>query len=84
MANRHRTANLALCRRLIPDAPVAVPAAHVRDWKDRYQQLTGDDLSLCPACKQGRLLRVETLLPAILHLIERNGEVNSVLTHDTS
>jgi hypothetical protein len=86
MANRHRAQGLSLCRRLIPDAPVPVPlpAAQIKDWKDRYHQLTGVDLSLCPACKRGRLLRVEILLPAVSRLIDRNGAVKEVVSHDTS
>lgn len=84
MANRNRAYSLSLCRRLISDAPLELPAAQVKDWKDRYQQLTGVDLSLCPACKQGRLLRVEILPPAVSCLIDRYGAVKQVLSHDTS
>ena len=35
----------------------------VKDWKERYRDLTGEDLTLCPACKQGGLIGVETLRP---------------------
>jgi hypothetical protein len=84
MANRHRAQALSLCRRLIPNAPVALPAAQIKDWKDRYHQLTGVDLSLCPACKRGRLLQVEILLPAVSRLIDPNGPVTQVVSHDTS
>ena len=63
MANRGRAANLALCRSLIPDAGVTIPALEVKDWKERYRQLTGEDVHLCPACKQGRLRAVRLLTP---------------------
>lgn len=63
MANRHRTANLALCRRLIGDNGQAAASSEVRDWRERYRDLTGEDLSLCPACKRGRLIAVRLLLP---------------------
>jgi hypothetical protein len=56
----------------------------VKDWKERYRELTGEDVDLCPACKQGRLRRVETLLPPTSHLIDRNRAVKGVATHDTS
>ena len=78
MANRHRAANLALCRRLIePSSPSASPAL-VKDWKDRYRELTGQDVNLCPACKLGRLIPVEILLP--LSQVRTEG----VLQYDTS
>ena len=41
LANRHRASNLSLCRRLIGRAPL--PVAPVKDWKDRYRELTGLD-----------------------------------------
>lgn len=64
MANRHRATNLALCRSLIPDAGVVdAPALEVKDWRDRYRELTGEDVSLCPACKSGRLRGVRLLKP---------------------
>ena len=63
MANRYRAANLDLCRRLIGSPSPSPSPVLVKDWKDRYRQLTGEDADLCPACKLGRLLPVETLLP---------------------
>ena len=63
MANRGRTANLALCRELIPDAAPSAPALAVKDWSERYRQLTGEDPRLCPACKRGRLIPAQALLP---------------------
>ncbi|HKR59067.1 MAG TPA: transposase, partial [Pyrinomonadaceae bacterium] len=78
MANRHRTANLALCRRLIePDSPSASPPL-VKDWKARYRDLTGEDLNVCPACKLGHLLPVEILLPL------SQVFTDSVILYDTS
>jgi hypothetical protein len=63
MANRGRAANLALCRSLIPDAGITVPAPQAKDWKERYHELTGEDLNLCPACKRGRLMAVQVIKP---------------------
>jgi hypothetical protein len=56
MANRGRAANLALCRELIPADARPAPALEVKDFNERYRQLTGEDPRLCPACKRGRLI----------------------------
>jgi len=61
MANRGRAANLALCRELIPDARPGAPALEMKDWKERYRELIGEDLRLCPACKRGRLIPMQEL-----------------------
>jgi hypothetical protein len=63
MANRHRGANIALCRRLIGNPDLQHPSSEVMDWKARFRDLTGVDLTLCPACKAGRLFLLEVLLP---------------------
>ena len=31
------------------------------DYRDRYEELTGDSLRQCPQCKQGRTLVIEIL-----------------------
>jgi hypothetical protein len=38
----------------MPDAGATLPPLEVKDWKERYRELTGEDVHLCPACKQGR------------------------------
>ncbi len=63
MANRHRRESLDLCHRLIGDDQTPAQPSPLKDWKQRFQELTGKDLSLCPHCNQGRLIRVENLLP---------------------
>jgi hypothetical protein len=63
MANRGRAANLALCRKLIPDSVPGAPALKVKDFTDRHPQLTGEDISLCPACKRGRLIPRQVFPP---------------------
>jgi len=78
MANRGRAANLALCRELIPDAAPGAPALEVKDWSERYRQLTGEDPRLCPACKRGRLIPKQALLP--LTSVQTKG----VTGYDTS
>jgi hypothetical protein len=38
-----------------------VPPARV-DYRDRYEQLTGKSLRVCPVCAHGQMVRVETRL----------------------
>lgn len=61
LSNRHRTENLARCRELL--GVVAVTAEPQRDYRERYQQLTGKDLLRCPQCQVGQMLRI-AVLPA--------------------
>ncbi len=59
--NRHRAENLARCRELLGvSAPVAPPP---RDYRERYRQLTGQDLLQCPQCQKGQMRRT-SVLPA--------------------
>lgn len=49
LANGHRVAKLAICRRLLttpPPAPLVPPA----DYRERYRRLTGRSLEICPCC----------------------------------
>ena len=56
LANGHRLAKLAGCRRLLllPEPAQPVRAA---DYRERYQQLTGRSLDLCPCCG-GRMIEI--------------------------
>jgi hypothetical protein len=56
LANGHRLAKLARCRRLLalPEPAQPVRAA---DYRERYQQLTGRSLDLCPCCG-GRMIEI--------------------------
>ena len=61
LANSHRAAKLALIRQcLAAPPPEATPAL---DYRDRYKQLTGRDLDLCPCCG-GRMERIGELARA--------------------
>jgi hypothetical protein len=64
LANCHRETKLALCRQLL-DAPQVNPqqASMPDDWKTLYEALTGESLTLCPACRQGHMVTVELLPP---------------------
>ena len=54
LANGHRAAKLALCRHLL-EAPTSAPPAPAADYRERYRQLTGRSLNICPVCG-GRLI----------------------------
>jgi hypothetical protein len=36
------------------------------DYRDQYQELTGNSLTECPACQRGRMVIIEVLKPAKL------------------
>jgi hypothetical protein len=64
LANRYRKQNLERCRRLLgmPAAEQPTdPCALEKDYRDRYQELTGRSLYQCPLCGQGRMLVVAIL-----------------------
>jgi hypothetical protein len=67
LANRHRTARLATCRRLLGVVPPAdaIPDP-MEDYRDRYQRLTGRSLRDCPVCGNGHMVCIETFLPGAL------------------
>ena len=56
LANGVRVAKLACCRRLLA-APEPAPPAAASDYRERYQQLTGRSLDLCPCCG-GRMVEI--------------------------
>lgn len=65
LGNRHRAEKLARCRELLgmpaPEPPDIDAAA--KDYRDRYEQLTGRSLRQCPACHQGQMVIVGTFKP---------------------
>jgi hypothetical protein len=42
----------------------AQPVESRKDYRDRYQELTGVSLRLCPVCHRGHMIRVD--LPTIV------------------
>lgn len=62
--NRHRKAKLALCRSSLGQGDsVESEPQQSRDWKKRYQLLTGVDIDICPVCQKGRMQMVESIEP---------------------
>ena len=62
LANRYRRQKLALCRRLL-GMPLSGTTAQSKDYRQRYEELTGRSLLLCPQCRQGQMLVVEIFHP---------------------
>jgi hypothetical protein len=54
LANGRRLAKLTLCRQLLATSPPP-PAPPAADYRERYRQLTGRSLDICPCC--GGLMR---------------------------
>ena len=65
LANRYREQKLARCRELL-DMPAPEPPAleGAKDYRERYEELTGSSLRECPVCHQGRMLVIEILPPS--------------------
>jgi len=67
LANRHRELKLARSRQLLGEpAPAVQHADAPLDYRDRYEQLTGKSLRLCPKCGHGRMVCIETFLPGAM------------------
>jgi hypothetical protein len=64
LANRDRRKKLALCRQLL-GMQTSSPTTSIKDYRQRYQELTGRSLTLCPCCQKGQMVIVENLSPAI-------------------
>jgi hypothetical protein len=65
LANRSRKDNIALCRELIGSCKT-VPKEKEKPetWQDQLLRICGIDVTTCPVCKKGTILRVELLLPS--------------------
>jgi hypothetical protein len=63
LGNRYRQQKLSLCRRLLGMQMPAqqTTASRPKDYRDRYEELTGRSLHQCPQCRQGHMLIVELL-----------------------
>ncbi len=59
LANRYRAEKLALCRRLMQMPPPTTREGN-KDYRDRYEALTGISLKTCPLCRCGTMVVIET------------------------
>jgi hypothetical protein len=65
LSNRYRQQKLAQCRQLLgmPSAEKTPNQSQpAQDYRDRYERLTGSSLRECPACHQGQMVLLETLV----------------------
>jgi hypothetical protein len=66
LGNRYRQEKLERCRQLLgmASAEQTTPATEPpKDYRDRYEELTGVSLRLCPLCRRGRMIRKEVPPP---------------------
>jgi len=67
LANPHRQQKLARCRDLLGTSQPEPAASKVnKDYRDRYEELTGSSLWQCPVCQKGRMLMM-VILPRSPH-----------------
>lgn len=66
LANRYRREKLAQCRQLLGmrAAEATAVAPPPKDYRDRYEELTGCTLRECPQCHRGHMVVIE-MLPRI-------------------
>ena len=64
LGNRYREEKLARCRQLLGMPASPPPAEESKDYRDRYEELTGSSLRECPVCHQGRMVTVAILPPS--------------------
>jgi hypothetical protein len=61
LANRYREVKLARCRQLLgTPTPACEEPAEKLDYRERFEQLTGQSLRDCPVCGRGHMLCIET------------------------
>jgi len=60
LANRYRAEKLTLCRQFMQMPPPTVNREANKDYRDRYEALTGISLRTCPVCRCGTMVVIET------------------------
>jgi len=62
LANRYREQKLTCCRELLGMPAPETPALETpKNYRERYEELTGSSLWQCPVCHRGRMLVIEIL-----------------------
>ena len=64
LGNRYREEKLARCRQLLGMSACTPTSEESKDYRDRYEELTGCSLRECPVCHQDRMVTVAILLPS--------------------
>ena len=69
LGNRYRNEKLTQCRRLLgmqrAEAGNDLPPPS-KDYRERYEKLTGRSLQVCPHCREGNMI-VVAILPKFIH-----------------
>ena len=64
LANKRRKYNIPLCRLLLDIGESEMKARPQETWQEWLLRVMGIDVSVCPVCKKGRMITVETLYPS--------------------
>ena len=65
LSNRNRKNDIALCRKMLDSKITTVNEEEKQEtWQEQLLRICGIDITLCPACKKGKMLTVEFLLPS--------------------
>lgn len=64
MANRKRRNNISLCRELLGNPKIELKKEDTPEsWQETLLRVSGVDVSLCPLCRKGGMVRGEVLQP---------------------
>ena len=64
LANRKRKDNIAFCRKILDGGKtIKKESTRQETWQVQLLRICGIDVTICPACKKGRMVRIATLMP---------------------
>ncbi len=63
LANRSRKDNIALCRELLGSNKIETRKDEPVTWQEHLLEISGVDLTKCPLCTKGKMLRLQILKP---------------------
>jgi hypothetical protein len=65
LANRKRKNNISLCREFLGTCNVVTKEKdNAESWQEQLLRICGIDVTTCPVCKKGKMLRVAILSPS--------------------
>jgi Putative transposase len=65
LANRYRKEKLEQCRQLLRMKEITPIEEAPKDYRDRYEALTGSSLWECPVCHRGRMIVIAVIEPFV-------------------
>ncbi len=81
LANRYKKRNLSICREILGLHP-ELPEVEEKSIQEMMFKLTGEDISLCPACKKGKMIVVAEF-PDFKGIYRRSKKRPLVLANST-